>query len=46
MEQLRNDIREATDDYVKQVVNSKKAKDLRYLEDQGREKPYFGRVDF
>ncbi|MFA4133255.1 MULTISPECIES: UvrD-helicase domain-containing protein [unclassified Brevibacillus] len=46
MEQLRNEIREATDDYVKQVVNSKKAKDLRYLEDQGREKPYFGRVDF
>ncbi|GEC88514.1 HelD family protein [Brevibacillus brevis] len=46
MEQLRNDIREATDDYVKQVVNYKKAKDLRYLEDQGREKPYFGRVDF
>lgn len=44
--QLREDIREATDDYVKQVVNSKKAKDLRYLEDQGREKPYFGRVDF
>lgn len=46
MEQLRNDIREATDDYVKQVVNYNKAKDLRYLEDQGREKPYFGRVDF
>ncbi|MED4750246.1 HelD family protein [Brevibacillus choshinensis] len=44
--QLREDIREATDDYVKQVVNSKKAKELRYLEDQGREKPYFGRVDF
>ncbi|QRG65380.1 HelD family protein [Brevibacillus choshinensis] len=44
--QLREDIREATDDYVKQVVNSKKSKDLRYLEDQGREKPYFGRVDF
>lgn len=46
MEQLRNDIREATDDYVKQVVNYKKAKELSYLEDQGREKPYFGRVDF
>lgn len=44
--QLREDVREATDDYVKQVVNSKKAKDLRYLEDHGREKPYFGRVDF
>ncbi|MDF2679065.1 MAG: helicase [Brevibacillus sp.] len=44
--QLREDIREATDDYVKQVVNAKKAKELRYLEDQGREKPYFGRVDF
>lgn len=44
--QLREDIREATDDYVKQVVNSGKAKTLRYLEDQGRDKPYFGRVDF
>lgn len=44
--QLRADIRDATDDYVKQVVNSSKAKDLRYLEDHGREKPYFGRVDF
>lgn len=44
--QLREDIRDATDDYVKQVVNFSKAKDLRYLEDQGREKPYFGRVDF
>ncbi|MGG4495821.1 HelD family protein [Brevibacillus reuszeri] len=44
--QLREDIREATDDYVKQVVNYNKAKDLRYLEDHGREKPYFGRVDF
>ncbi|RNB88224.1 RNA helicase [Brevibacillus nitrificans] len=44
--QLREDIREATDDYVKQVVNSKKAKELRYLEDHGRDKPYFGRVDF
>ena len=44
--QLREDIREATDDYVKQVVNSSKAKTLRYLEEQGRDKPYFGRVDF
>jgi DNA helicase-2/ATP-dependent DNA helicase PcrA len=43
---LREELREATDDYVKQVVNSKKAKELRYLEDHGREKPYFGRVDF
>jgi DNA helicase-2/ATP-dependent DNA helicase PcrA len=46
IEMIRQDIREATDDYVKQVVNSKKAKDLRYLEEQGRDKPYFGRVDF
>ncbi len=46
IETLRQDVREATDDYVKQVVNSKRAKDLLYLEDQGREKPYFGRVDF
>ncbi|MGG1661278.1 HelD family protein [Brevibacillus sp. NRS-1366] len=44
--QLREEIREATDDYVKQVVNYNKAKDLRYLEDHGRDKPYFGRVDF
>jgi len=43
---LREEVREATDDYVKQVVNAKKAKELRYLEDHGREKPYFGRVDF
>ena len=43
---LREDIRVATDDYVKQTVNSSKAKTLRYLEEQGREKPYFGRVDF
>ncbi|MGN7470465.1 HelD family protein [Brevibacillus sp. SAFN-007a] len=43
---LREEIREATDDYVKQVVNAAKAKDLRYLEDHGRDKPYFGRVDF
>lgn len=43
---LREEIREATDDYVKQVVNASKAKDLRYLEDHGRDKPYFGRVDF
>ena len=43
---LREDIREATDDYVKQVVNFSKAKELRYLEEHGREKPYFGRVDF
>jgi len=43
---LRDDIREATDDYVKQVVNFSKAKELRYLEDHGRDKPYFGRVDF
>jgi DNA helicase-2/ATP-dependent DNA helicase PcrA len=46
IELLRQDVREATDDYVKQVVNSKKAKELRYLEEYGREKPYFGRVDF
>lgn len=46
IKQLREDIREATDDYVKQVVNSQKAKDLRYLEDHGKDKPYFGRVDF
>ncbi|HBZ79979.1 MULTISPECIES: HelD family protein [Brevibacillus] len=44
--QLREEINEATDDYVKQVVNYNKAKDLRYLEDHGRDKPYFGRVDF
>lgn len=44
--QLREEIKEATDDYVKQVVNYNKAKDLRYLEDHGRDKPYFGRVDF
>lgn len=43
---LREEIRDATDDYVKQVVNASKAKDLRYLEDHGRAKPYFGRVDF
>ncbi|NGQ96353.1 UvrD-helicase domain-containing protein [Brevibacillus sp. SYP-B805] len=43
---LREEIKEPTDDYVKQVVNYKKAKELRYLEHQGREKPYFGRVDF
>ncbi|WP_232700051.1 HelD family protein [Brevibacillus daliensis] len=45
MEQLRDDLREATDDYIKQVVNSSKAKDLFYLENS-YEKPYFGRVDF
>ncbi|KZE51457.1 RNA helicase [Brevibacillus parabrevis] len=44
--QLREEIKKATDDYVKQVVNYNKAKDLRYLEDHGRDKPYFGRVDF
>ena len=43
---LRRDVKEVTDDYVKQVVNYKKTKELRYLEDQGLEKPYFGRVDF
>jgi len=43
---LCEDIREATDDYVKQAVNYAKAKTLRYLEDHGRAKPYFGRVDF
>ncbi|MEJ8546035.1 HelD family protein [Brevibacillus borstelensis] len=43
---LRKEVKEITDDYVKQVVNYKKAKELRYLEDQGQEKPYFGRVDF
>lgn len=46
IKRLREEIREATDDYVKQVVNSAKAKTLRYLEEQGRDKPYFGRVDF
>lgn len=45
IELLREDIREATDDYVKQIVNDKKAKELRYLE-TARDKPYFGRVDF
>ncbi|USG68053.1 AAA family ATPase [Brevibacillus ruminantium] len=43
---LRKEVKEFTDDYVKQVVNYKKGKELRYLEDQGLEKPYFGRVDF
>ncbi|GAA4701638.1 UvrD-helicase domain-containing protein [Brevibacillus fulvus] len=43
---LREDIGQVTDDYVKQVVNYKKVKDLQYLEDHGREKPYFGRIDF
>lgn len=43
--QLREDIREATDDYVKQVVNSNKARELRHLE-TARHKPYFGRIDF
>ncbi|WP_134686705.1 HelD family protein [Brevibacillus migulae] len=43
---LREDLKEATDDYVKQVVNQKKAKELHYLERYGREKPYFGRIDF
>ncbi|HZG16097.1 MAG TPA: 3'-5' exonuclease [Candidatus Bathyarchaeia archaeon] len=43
---LREDLKEATDDYVKQVVNLKKAKELHYLERYGREKPYFGRIDF
>ncbi|GED53655.1 RNA helicase [Brevibacillus borstelensis] len=43
---LRKEVKEITDDYVKQVVNYKKGKELRYLEDQGLEKPYFGRVDF
>jgi DNA helicase-2/ATP-dependent DNA helicase PcrA len=44
--QLREEIKEPTDDYVKQVVNWKKRKELGYLEQHGREKPYFGRVDF
>ncbi|MGC5323958.1 HelD family protein [Brevibacillus sp. SYSU BS000544] len=43
--QLSEDIREATDDYVKQVVNYNKAKELRHLE-YARTKPYFGRIDF
>ncbi|QOS99914.1 UvrD-helicase domain-containing protein [Brevibacterium sp. JNUCC-42] len=43
--QLREDLREATDDYVKQVVNSSKARDLFHLESTVK-KPYFGRVDF
>lgn len=43
---LRDEIKEAADDYVKQVVNWKKAKELHYLERYGREKPYFGRIDF
>lgn len=43
--QLSEDIREATDDYVKQVVNSNKARELRHLE-YARNKPYFGRIDF
>ncbi|MGG1443275.1 3'-5' exonuclease [Brevibacillus laterosporus] len=43
--QLREDLREATDDYVKQVVNSSKARDLFHLE-SSLKKPYFGRVDF
>ncbi|UFJ42258.1 AAA family ATPase [Brevibacillus humidisoli] len=42
---LREDVREATDDDVKQIINQKKAKELVYLE-TAREKPYFGRVDF
>ncbi|WP_035298302.1 HelD family protein [Brevibacillus thermoruber] len=46
IEMLREEVREVTDDYVKQVVAYKKAKELRYLEDQGKDKPYFGRVDF
>ncbi|MGD8191149.1 HelD family protein [Brevibacillus ginsengisoli] len=43
--QFKEDIREATDDYVKQVVNSNKARELRHLEN-ARSKPYFGRIDF
>lgn len=43
--QFKEDIREATDDYVKQVVNSNKARELRHLE-TSRAKPYFGRIDF
>ncbi len=43
---LHEDIKEATDDYVKQVVNGKKAKELHYLQRYTREKPYFGRIDF
>lgn len=43
--QLREDIREATDDYVKQVVNANKAKELHHLE-YAHKKPYFGRIDF
>lgn len=46
IEMLREEVREVTDDYVKQVVAYQKAKELRYLEDQGKDKPYFGRVDF
>lgn len=42
---LRADIKDPTDDYVKQVVNYKKAKALSHLE-FARKKPYFGRVDF
>jgi len=43
---IREEIKQPTDDYVRQMVNAQKAKDLRYLEEHGREKPYFGRIDF
>ncbi|MFM1650933.1 HelD family protein [Brevibacillus sp. B_LB10_24] len=45
IDDLREGLREATDDYVKQVVLAAQSKELRYLE-QARLKPYFGRIDF
>ncbi|MET3288652.1 UNVERIFIED_CONTAM: DNA helicase-2/ATP-dependent DNA helicase PcrA [Brevibacillus sp. OAP136] len=42
---ITEEIKDPTDDYVKQIVNAGLAKTLIYLQ-QSRLKPYFGRVDF
>lgn len=45
IEWITEEIKDPTDDNVKQIVNASKAKTLTYLQ-QSRMKPYFGRVDF
>lgn len=42
---ISEEIKNPTDEYVKQIVNANLAKTLTYLQ-QSRLKPYFGRVDF
>jgi len=45
MKQLRAEIKDATDDYVDQIVNAAKVRTLHQLE-MSQRKPYFGRIDF